>query len=92
MGSMYQGEFLGGAIDVWIVCQLQFEDSEATCCYGGQISPLLSGTFQGSVWGSRRIKLDVTTAFQTPSPHLTLNIKHTRQSVRPTSFTCQLLI
>ena len=41
MGSMYQGKFLGGAIDVWNVCQLLFEDSEATCCDGGQISPLL---------------------------------------------------
>lgn len=51
MGSMYQGEFFGGAIDVWNVCQLQFGDSEATCCYGGQKPPLLLRDL--SLWGQR---------------------------------------
>jgi hypothetical protein len=48
MGSIYQWVLVGDAIDVWIVCQLLFQVCEATCCYGGQISPY-SGTFRCGV-------------------------------------------
>jgi hypothetical protein len=51
MESMYQWVVLGGAIDVWNRCQLLFEYCEATCCYGGQISPLLLR--DRSLWGQR---------------------------------------